>query len=446
MLTGKLVERVEAGSIAEEIGLLPGDCVLSVNGAELGDILDWLLAESTEELLLAVQHADGSLTEYEIEKDYDEQLGLVFESPTLEAIRSCRNCCFFCFVDQQPPGMRRSLYLKDDDYRLSFVSASYITLTNLTAKDLERICNLHLSPLYVSVHTTDASLRQRLLGHRRAGEIMEVLRHLAGAGIILHTQAVLCPGLNDGAFLEKTVSDLYSLYPSVQTLAVVPVGLTAHRDGLYPLLPYDRAQAGAVLEQVNRWQERALKERGTRFVFASDELYTVAGHSIPQNEAYEGYQQLENGVGLVRLLYNDWEAWRDKLPQALRVPQTVTVATGLSAAGYLAAIVTRLNNIAGLSVRLVPVANKFFGGHVSVTGLLTASDLLAAFSREQPEGTLYLPQVMLKDGTDLFLDGYTVSDLSSRLSSTVRMVRNLTDFLNDLFCSESGVNLCQSRL
>ncbi|MBT9172106.1 MAG: hypothetical protein DDT21_00487 [Syntrophomonadaceae bacterium] len=429
---GKLVRHVEEDSVAEEVGILPGDRVLSVNGAELGDILDWRLAESAEELLLVVKHRDGSLTEYEIEKDYHEQLGLQFDPPTLDKVRSCRNRCLFCFVDQLPAGMRRSLYLKDDDYRLSFCTGSFVTLSNLSEHDLERICRLHLSPLYVSVHATEPGLRSRMLGNRRAGEIMELLRRLARSDIRVHAQVVLCPGLNDGAALERTIDDLYGLYPAVQSLAVVPVGLTAHRNDLYPLRSCQKNDAEAVLVQVNTVAGRALKELGTRFVFAADEFYGLAGYNIPQDEAYESYLQLNNGVGLVRLLLNEWEAWKGKLPRALPVPRAATLATGLAAAGYLEGIVPYLNEIGGLSVKLVPVKNRFFGDQVSVAGLLTANDLLAAFAGEKPQGALYLPRVMLKDKSELFLDGATLSGLSASLGTTVRAVSSLDELLHAL--------------
>lgn len=429
---GKLISQVRVGSVAKDLGLLPGDRVLRVNDKEPGDILDWRLAESAEELLLLVKHRDGSLTEYEIEKDYHEQLGLQFDPPTLDKVRSCRNRCLFCFVDQLPAGMRRSLYLKDDDYRLSFCSGSFVTLTNLSENDLERICRLHLSPLYVSVHATEPGLRSRLIGNRRAGEIMRVLSRLAQAGIRLHAQVVLCPGLNDGAALERTINDLYSLYPAVQSVAVVPVGLTAHRDGLYPLRPCRKEEAGAVLEQVRLAAGQALQEQGTRFVFAADEFYKLAGLSLPEDEEYEGYPQLENGVGLVRLLLNEWEAVQDRLPRYMPVSQPATIVTGLAAAGVMESIAARLNEIDGLTVRQVPVENRFFGGHVSVTGLLTAGDLQAAFSRERPQGVLYLPRVMLKDGTDLFLDGQTLDDLSASLKTAVRAVNGLKELLDAL--------------
>jgi putative radical SAM enzyme (TIGR03279 family) len=431
---GKLIGHVAEESIAGELGLHPGDRILCVNGEEPGDILDWRLAESAEELLLVVRHRDGSLAEYDIEKDYHEPLGLQFDPPTLDPVRSCRNRCLFCFVDQMPAGMRSSLYLKDDDYRLSFCTGSFITLTNLTPDDLDRICRLHLSPLYVSVHATESGLRSRMLGNRRAGEIMQVLSRLVQAGIRLHAQVVLCPGLNGGAALERTIDDLYSLYPAVQSLAVVPVGLTAHRAGLYPLEPCRKADAEAALALVNAAAERALGERGTRFVFAADELYLLAGHSVPGDEVYESYPQLENGVGLVRLLLNEWEAWQDRLPRALQAARSATVVTGLAAAGYMHGIVARLNEIHGLSVRLAPVPNRFFGGHVSVAGLLTAADLLAAFAGRKPQGTLFLPGVMLKDRSDLFLDGYTLPALSADLGAPVRVA----NCLDELLCALLG--------
>ncbi|HHX75685.1 MAG TPA: DUF512 domain-containing protein, partial [Firmicutes bacterium] len=335
------VERVEQDSIADELGLKAGDRLLLVDGKTPADILEWRLAESSENLVLTIRHENGELVDYEIEKAYDEPVGLVFASPTLDKVRTCRNRCLFCFVDQMPAGMRRTLYLKDDDYRLSFLTGSFVTLTNLSEADIERIIKLHVSPLYVSVHATDPKLRQRLMHNRRAGELLPLLKRFAAAGIAFHTQAVLCPGLNDGEALERTIADLYDLYPAVRTLAVVPVGLTGHREGLYPVVPGNREFAGAVLAQVGRWQRKALAEAGTRFVFAADEFYTLAGRAIPPEEDYEGYPQLENGVGLVRLLLAEWEESERHLPRHVDPPVVATVATGVAAAPYLQPIIDR---------------------------------------------------------------------------------------------------------
>lgn len=257
MVRGKQVERVEAGSIAAELEIGPGDEIIAVDEVEPLDILDWRLAESGEELVLTVRHANGELAVYEIEKDYDEPLGIIFALPTLDRIRSCQNRCIFCFIDQMPEAMRETLYIKDDDYRLSFLSGSYITLTNLREEDLKRIEALNLAPLYVSVHTTNPDLRKKIMNHAGAGEILPLLTRLAQAGIIFQTQVVLCPGLNDGQELERTIEELYALYPAVKSLAIVPVGLTGHRDGLYPLTPVTRSQAHFVLEQISRWQQNA---------------------------------------------------------------------------------------------------------------------------------------------------------------------------------------------
>jgi len=434
----KLVDRVEPGSIAEELGIIPGDHVVAVNGGEPGDILDWLLAETGESLLLTVRERTGEVVEYDIEKDYDEPLGIIFVSPTVNRIRSCRNRCLFCFVDQMPRGMRKSLYIKDDDYRLSFVSGSYITLTNLTEKDLKRIETLHLSPLYVSVHATDPDLRTRLLGNQRAGQVLPFLKRLAAAGISIHTQVVLCPGLNDGQQLEKTVNDLYSLGPAVRTLALVPVGLTGHREGLPELLSCGRDTALSALELVERWQKRSLFERGGRFVFASDEFYLLSGRPVPSDEEYEGYPQLENGVGLLRLLLKDWEAWQDRLPAALKKELYATVATGIAAARCLEPLVEKLNRVKGLHVKLVPVINNVFGSSVTVAGLLTARDLLSDLRVTGVRGTLYLPAVMLREGKNMFLDGYTVDQLGAELGAEIVVVNNLDDFLRRIF-SENGV-------
>lgn len=429
-MTGKRIEQVIPGSIADELGLGAGDYVVSIDGTEPQDILDWRLAESGERLLLAVRHRDGALVEYDIEKDYDEALGIVFASPTMDEIKRCRNNCIFCFVEQMPPQMRESLYVKDDDYRLSFLTGSYITLTNLREEELERICRLHLSPLYVSVHATAPEVRQKLMRNPNAGKILPMLQHLAACGIQFHTQVVLCPGLNDGDVLAQTMADLYALYPSVLTLAVVPVGLTGYRRGLYPLQPCTVAVARQVLAQIHAWQEKALKEKGTRFVFASDEFYTLAQEPIPPAEAYEGYPQLENGVGLVRLLLEEWEDWEKRLPPKAAAVTEATVAAGVTAALYLQPIVDRLNQIENVKVTLVPVENKFFGGHVTVSGLLTYHDLTQAL--KNVKGTLYLSSVMLKERKELFLDGYTVQDLAETLKTDVQVVDSLSDFLQKL--------------
>ncbi|MDW7651627.1 MAG: DUF512 domain-containing protein [Bacillota bacterium] len=432
MTQHKRVENVEPGSIADELGIGPGDRVLAINDTEPADILEWRLAESSEDILLTVEHSGGELVEYEIEKDYDETLGIIFESPVLDEIRRCQNRCVFCFVDQMPPALRETLYVKDDDYRLSFLSGSYITLTNLRDADLARIEQLHLSPLYVSVHTTDPKLRRQMMHHKQAGDILPILTRLAGAGIAFHTQAVLCPGLNNGDALNQTIGELFALYPAVRSLAVVPVGLTGHRGGLYPLSPFDQAHAQQVLEQLAPWQERCRQQSGTRFVFAADEFYAMAGTDIPPDDWYEGYPQLENGVGLIRLMYNDWNYWQDRLPDKLHGSTNVIVATGTSASHYLQPIIDRLNKIDGLAIRLVPVENRFFGGHVTVAGLLTGSDVLQAVKNLPPADRLYLPAVVLKEGQDLLLDGHTIDDLSRSLATDIRTAASLDDFLSDL--------------
>lgn len=433
-MRGKLIERVVADSIAEELGIISGDRVITINDTEPSDILDWQLVESTEELLLTIQQQSGELVEFEIEKDYDEALGIVFPSPTLDKIHACQNRCVFCFVDQMPADMRETLYIKDDDYRLSFLSGSYITLTNINDEDMARIMRLHLSPLYVSVHTTDPTLRQQLMNNKRAGELLPIMKRLAAAGIEFHTQVVLCPGLNDGEALAQTITDLYALYPAVRTLAVVPVGLTGHRAELYPLTVGDQTHAQEVLDQLTRWQERSLAAHDTRFVFASDEFYTMAGMRPPPAIAYEGYPQLENGVGLVRILLDEWNMYKEKLPIQLQEPTVATIITGVSASFYLQPMVERLNQIENVQLTLLPVENQFFGGKVTVAGLLTFQDIKSVIDKIQ--GTLYLPTVMLKEGRELFLDGYTSNDLASAANVDVHTVNSLGEFLEALLGKE----------
>ncbi|MFW0861908.1 MAG: DUF512 domain-containing protein [Dethiobacter sp.] len=436
MLRSKQVERVEAGSIAAELKIGHGDEIIAIDDMEPLDILDWRLAESGEELVLTVRQTDGELAVYEIEKDYDEPLGIVFSLPTLDRVRSCQNRCVFCFIDQMPEAMRETLYIKDDDYRLSFLSGSYITLTNLLEEDIKRIESLNLAPLYVSVHTTNPHLRKNIMNNSEAGEILPLLTRLAQTGITFHVQVVLCPGLNDGQELERTIEELYSLSPAVKSLAVVPVGLTGHRDGLYPLDPVNRIQAHFVLEQISRWQQKCLAEQGTRFVFAADEFFVTAGKEIPTATYYEDYLQLENGVGLVRLLLNDWNTWLNKLPSKAGKQISATVITGESAVKYLQPMIEYLNSIDGVELTLVSVENHFFGGHVTVTGLLTYYDITRKLNRENVKKRLYLPAVTLKEGKEHFLDGYTINDLASVLETDIRVVENLSQFLADLFETE----------
>ena len=418
-LTG-VIAAVAAGSLAERLGLAPGDKVRRVNGRKVRDIIELSFVLADEKVVLDVEKADGAAVRYNIKKGYDDNLGLEFESAVFDGIRHCANHCAFCFVDQMPPGLRSSLYIKDDDYRLSFLFGNFITLTNFGPADLARVARLHLSPLYVSVHTTDGKLRQRLMGNARAGEIMAQLRRLAEQGIALHTQVVLCPQWNDGMFLDRTIADLRSLWPQVQSVAVVPVGLTRYRENCPPLTAFTVPAAETVLRQISRWQEQLRREIGTRFVYLADEFYIQAGWDLPAYEAYEGFPQLENGVGLVRSFLQEWAANAPAQRRIYERPRRLTVVCGISAAPFIQSLVASVQE-PNLTVQVLPVENCFFGATVTVTGLLTGRDIIAAVTAGDRGDGLILPGVALRPGENIFLDGLTPADVAQAAHRPVRV-------------------------
>lgn len=424
--TGAIIHHVEPGGIGAELGLAPGDRILRINGCPLNDLIDYSMLVSDELVELQIQRSDGEIWEIDVEKEEDEGLGLDFEDAVFDGITPCGNRCVFCFVDQMPKGQRPSLYVKDDDYRLSFLQGSYITLTNLRAKDWERLERLRLSPLYISVHATTPAVRQFLLGQKRAGEILDDLKRLSDMGIRCHTQAVLCPGVNDGAILEATLRDLFNLWPSVQSLAIVPVGLTKCRDGLSPLRRFTQEEAEKVIQTVEAWQEHCAKLANTRWVWATDEFYIQAGRALPDYETYEEFEQLENGVGLWRLLereiFDAVQTQKDQLHQAVG---SFGIVTGKDAAVFWEKIRSTLLTFAPqLKLKIYPVINNFFGTEVSVAGLVTGADIIASLSQivVPEEEILLVPQVMIRRGETVFLDGVTIVELENAVGRRVKVV------------------------
>lgn len=415
---GAKIKAIAPDSIAAELGIEPGDILLRMNGARLQDYIDFLVYSSEEELNLEILKKSGEVIEIEFEKDSAEPLGLVFADNVFDQTRVCSNHCLFCFVHQLPCGQRASLYVQDDDYRLSFLHGCYITLTNLSEADWQRIERLHLSPLYVSVHATDPAVRRKLLGSKAGGAIMAQLKRLGSAGISVHTQAVICPGINDGAILERTISDLAGLWPGVLSLAVVPVGLTCHREHLYPLRQFTPAEACRVLDQLSRWQQQLLPQLGTRFVFAADEWYLRAGRKFPPETEYEEYPQLDNGVGLIRFFLSEFYRCFDKNRSKLAALKVnLAVITGMAAVGMWQEINSYFKtNAPGVMLTIIPVANEFLGTSVTVTGLLSGKDIIRAINTDQTQGRplLYLiPQITLKQGETLFLDGIDLNSLAA---------------------------------
>lgn len=413
------VLRVAAGSLGEELGLVPGDKIVSVNDQSLRDIIDLSFAMAEEEIDLLVEHEDGEQEMLSFDKDVDEELGVEFASAVFDGIRSCGNHCLFCFVDQVAPDMRESLYVKDDDYRLSFLYGNFITMTNMGERDFQRIAAYHLSPLFVSVHTTDMDLRAKMLGTPRAAELMKQFDRLDESGTEYHAQIVLCPGLNDGKALDKTIGDMMARRPNALSLAIVPVGLTKFREGCYPLTPFDKAGAVRVIGQVAEWQKKSRAESGENFVYLADEFYLMAGLPLPEEEEYDGFPQLDNGIGLARSFISDWqEAAREK-GEGYDEPFSVEVACGVSIAPVFQTLIDALS-VKNLTVRLRPVENRWFGPSVTVSGLLTGADMLAEVSGKEKTDAVILPQCALRSGEDVFLDDMTLAAFAERCGREVR--------------------------
>ena len=407
------------GSIAEELGIEPGDKLIAINDTKIVDVLDYLEWIEQDYLEITLQKKDGQQWILEIEKDMDENLGLDFEMPLMDKEKVCANKCIFCFIDQLPPSVRSSLQFKDDDWRLSFLMGNYITLTNLTPLDLKRIYEKSISPLYVSIHTTNPELRVKMMGNKRASEIMDTLEDFRQNHISIHCQIVLCRNVNDGRELDKTLEDLWSFRDIIQSIAVVPVGLTGHRQGLENILPYDKESSAQVIDQLERWQAFFKKNMGTAFIFIADEFYVMADRDMPDYDDYEDFPQIENGVGLVqKFLYEFDQAIKD-IGDASWDKGELSIVTGESAAKMMEEIGKTLEKITGKTIHIYPIKNNFFGGQVTVAGLITGSDIIKGL-KDKPLGQkVLIPDVMLRRGEDVFLDDMTLEELSNQLGIKV---------------------------
>jgi len=414
MSRGLIIEAVEPGSLADEAGIEPGDRLSAINGHHLRDVIDYGFHAGDDELVLEVVKASGEVWEIEANREDRMVLGMRFRA---EAPRRCGNACLFCFIDQLPKGLRRSLYVKDEDYRHSFLYGNFVTLATLRTSDMRRILEQRLSPLYVSVHATEPDLRCELLGNPSARPIMGILKELTGGGITVHAQVVLCPGLNDGKHLERTVSDLASMYPKVASLAVVPVGLTRHREALPLLQPVTREYASGFLAQ---WQTRsaAIAEKlGAPFLFLADEFYLKAVQPFPPLATYGDLPQFGNGVGMIPWFLSECDgviAGAETLE-----PTSVTIVTGESPFGYLEGFVGRLSRKTGILMRLIAIRNTLLGDEVTVTGLVTGRDLCAQLKGCELGSVVLVPDVMLREGDGLFLDDVSVEDIARELGARV---------------------------
>lgn len=426
---GHVIKAIDSGSIAEELELEPGDKLLTINGNEVEDIFDYEYYVDSESMVMLVEKADGELWELEIENDY-EDLGITFENGLMSDYKSCSNKCIFCFIDQMPPGMRETLYFKDDDSRLSFLQGNYITLTNMKDHDIQRIIDFKLAPINISVHTTNPELRCRMLHNRFAGTALKKIDTLYEAQIPMNGQIVLCKGFNDGEELERSIRDLSGYLPYMQSVSVVPVGLSKYRDGLEQLEPFGKEDAARTIDIIENWQKKLYKEHGLHFIHASDEFYILAERELPEEERYDGYPQLENGVGMLRLLDTEVTEALDMLSGDMKEAseagsEELSLATGLLAYPYLKQQIEKITaRYPQKKIHLHTIRNEFFGELITVAGLITGQDIMKQLSGKKLGGRLLLPACMFRSGEEVFLDDVTRTEVQNALQVPVNIVKS----------------------
>ena len=440
------VKSVLPGSIAEEAGIEAGDAILSVNGEKIRDVFDYQFLITEENLMLEIIKPNGELWEIEIEKDEYEDLGIEFENSMLDDARSCNNKCIFCFIDQLPKGMRDTLYFKDDDSRLSFFMGNYVTLTNMSFDDIDRIIKYRMTPINVSVHTTSPDLRVFMLKNKNAGDVLKKIRKLIDGGIEVNCQIVLCRDINDEEELDRSINELGSLYPGIKSISVVPVGITKYREGLSYLKPYDTESSAKVIAQIEGWQKEFKDRFGSRVVYIADEFYIMAGRKIPDYEEYEDFPQIENGVGLIAQFKKEFEEVFEQLDYASSKddknektekikntqnlpieiePRRISIATGVSPYLYIKEMAEILKNrYKNLNINIYKIENNFFGKNVTVTGLLTGQDIIEQLKDKELGDELLLSRSMLRSGEEVLLDDYTINDIEKKLKVKIRVVEN----------------------
>ena len=433
--TNNIISKVYKNSIAEELGIEVGDLLISINGEPIHDIIEYRFLLSDEYLEVEIQKQNREIYIYEIEKDYDDDLGIEFTNPIIDKAKSCRNKCVFCFIDQLPKGMRETLYFKDDDSRLSFLQGNFVTLTNMSEEDINNIIKYRISPINISVHTTNPELRKTMIKNKFAGNLYSIMQRLAEAQIQMNCQIVLCPGYNDKEELERTVSDLAKLYPYVNSAAAVPVGITKHRDHLPTLEIFNEQTASETIDQVEKLHEKYLKELGTRFIFLSDEFYVMANRKLLDYDEYEGFIQFENGVGMISKLERQIkDSLEDLSEEQISKVKKVSIATGHSAYEFICDMAKCImDKCPNVEINVHKIINNFFGDTITVSGLITATDIIDQLKDKDLGETLYIPRSMLKADEEIFLDNITLEKLSEIMGiEVVPCLNEGKDFVNKI--------------
>ncbi len=437
-----VINAVENGSIAEEVGIEVGDILVSINDTEIKDIIEYRYIICEEELLVVIRKPDGEEWEIEIEKDYYEDIGIDFEDPIIDHARRCHNKCIFCFIDQLPKNLRETLYFKDDDSRLSFLQGNFVTLTNMKEEDIERIVKYRISPINISVHTTNPELRALMLNNKNAGLIMDRLKYLSDNGIEMNCQVVLCPGINDGKEIKRTIIDLYSLYPNVRNVAIVPVGITRYREGLFEMPTFNEKSSLEAIELIESMQKVMLKEINDPFARLADEFYVMANKDLPNYDTYGDFEQIEDGIGMIRYLEN-------RLNEDLKGKKyngngkVIGFITGESAYKYIREQADKIEKTFNIKINVHMIKNEFFGGKITVTGLIVGRDIINYFKDKNIEDTIILPSNMLKADEDIFLDDTKLTDLEEKLNTKILKCKYTGDDLVQIIIDE--VIKCQNQ-
>lgn len=425
-----IISKIIPGSIAEELEIEAGDKLLTIDNTEIEDVFDYQFLIQDTYIEVLIEKPDGEQWLLEVDKDYDEDLGIEFENGLMDEYRHCHNKCIFCFIDQMPPGMRETLYFKDDDSRLSFLQGNYVTLTNMSEHDIDRIVKYHLSPINISFQTMNPQLRCKMLNNRFAGEALKKVDKLFEAGITMNGQIVLCKGVNDGEELEYSIRELTKYLPCLESVSVVPVGLSKYREGLYPLEPFTREDAEKVIDTIESWQNKVFQDYGLHFIHASDEWYILAGREVPEEDRYDGYLQLENGVGMIRLQMEEFKEGMDEVKAGRVLPdesviEEISIATGRLAYPYITKMADEMEAVfPNLKIHVYEIINDFFGELITVSGLLTGQDILKQLTGKVLGTRLLLPQNVLRSGEDVFLDDYTKTELENALQVPINIVKS----------------------